>query len=64
MGGREYRYPASNPKVGVSIAFSFSQMGIVISTLSGIFLLGREEIQKSNWLSSPLAVYWYFPEAS
>ena len=36
----------ANPKVGVAIAFSFSQMGIVISTLGGIFLLGEKKSQK------------------
>ncbi|MFJ7679733.1 GRP family sugar transporter [Peribacillus sp. NPDC097198] len=36
----------ANPKVGVAIAFSFSQMGIVISTLGGIFLLGEKKSKK------------------
>src|SRR6478736_1222874 len=31
----------SQPKVGVATSFSLSQMGIVISTLGGIFLLGE-----------------------
>jgi len=32
----------SQPKVGVATSFSLSQMGIVISTLGGIFLLGEK----------------------
>ncbi|RFU65376.1 GRP family sugar transporter [Peribacillus glennii] len=36
----------ANPKVGVAIAFSISQMGIVISTLGGIFLLGEKKSKK------------------
>lgn len=36
----------ANPKVGVAIAFSFSQMGIVISTMGGIFLLGEKKSKK------------------
>ncbi|PLT35023.1 GRP family sugar transporter [Bacillus sp. V5-8f] len=36
----------ANPKVGVAIAFSLSQMGIVISTLGGIFLLGEKKSRK------------------
>lgn len=33
----------SQPKVGVATSFSLSQMGIVISTLGGIFLLGEKK---------------------
>ena len=36
----------ANPLVGVAIGFSFSQMGIVISTLGGIFLLGEKKSKK------------------
>ncbi|MFD0049537.1 GRP family sugar transporter [Actinomycetes bacterium NPDC127524] len=36
----------ANPKVGVAIGFTFSQMGIVISTLGGIFLLGEKKSGK------------------
>lgn len=36
----------ANPKVGVAIGFSFSQMGIVISTLGGIFILGEKKSKK------------------
>ena len=36
----------ANPRVGVAIAFSFSQMGIVISTLGGIFILGEKKSKK------------------
>ncbi|MFS0780399.1 GRP family sugar transporter [Bacillus sp. 1P06AnD] len=36
----------ANPRVGVAIGFSFSQMGIVISTLGGIFLLGEKKSKK------------------
>ncbi|MGN1402315.1 MAG: GRP family sugar transporter [Bacillus sp. (in: firmicutes)] len=36
----------ANPKVGVAIGFSFSQMGIVISTLGGVFLLGESKSKK------------------
>ena len=33
----------SQPRVGVATSFSLSQMGIVISTLGGIILLGEKE---------------------
>ena len=36
----------ANPLVGVAIGFSFSQMGIIISTLGGIFLLGEKKSKK------------------
>ncbi|MDQ0217831.1 glucose uptake protein [Peribacillus cavernae] len=36
----------ANPKVGVAVGFSFSQMGIVISTLGGVFLLGEKKSKK------------------
>ncbi|MFP7734977.1 RhaT/GlcU family sugar-proton symporter [Priestia aryabhattai] len=36
----------SQPKVGVATSFSLSQMGIVISTLGGIFLLGEEKTKR------------------
>ena len=36
----------ANPKVGVAVGFSLSQMGIVISTLGGIFLLGEKKTKK------------------
>ncbi|WP_050616188.1 GRP family sugar transporter [Bacillus testis] len=36
----------ANPRVGVAIGFSFAQMGIVISTLGGIFLLGEKKSKK------------------
>ncbi|RFU68259.1 GRP family sugar transporter [Bacillus sp. V59.32b] len=36
----------ANPKVGVAVGFSFSQMGIVISTLGGIFLLGEKKSKR------------------
>ena len=36
----------ANPKVGVAVGFSLSQMGIVISTLGGIFLLGEKKSKK------------------
>ncbi len=34
------------PRVGVATSFSFSQMGIIISTLGGIFLLGEKKSKK------------------
>lgn len=36
----------SQPKVGVATSFSLSQMGIVISTLGGIFLLGEKKSKR------------------
>jgi glucose uptake protein len=33
-------------KIGLALAFSFSQMGIIISTLGGIFLLGETKTKK------------------
>jgi glucose uptake protein len=36
----------SQPKVGVATSFSLSQMGIVISTLGGIFLLGEKKTKR------------------
>ena len=33
----------ANPRVGVAIGFSFSQMGIIISTLGGIFILHEKK---------------------
>lgn len=36
----------ANPRVGVAIGFSLAQMGIVISTLGGIFLLGEKKSKK------------------
>lgn len=36
----------ANPLVGVAVGFSFSQMGIIISTLGGIFLLGEKKSKK------------------
>ncbi|TYR79859.1 glucose transporter GlcU [Priestia megaterium] len=36
----------SAPRVGVATSFSFSQMGIIISTLGGIFLLGEKKSKK------------------
>ncbi|MGM9924054.1 MAG: GRP family sugar transporter [Bacillus sp. (in: firmicutes)] len=36
----------ANPRVGVAVGFSLSQMGIVISTLGGIFLLGEKKSKK------------------
>ncbi|WP_110111719.1 GRP family sugar transporter [Bacillus sp. CGMCC 1.16541] len=34
------------PRVGVATSFSFSQMGIIISTLGGIFLLGEKKSKR------------------
>ncbi|WP_047475585.1 RhaT/GlcU family sugar-proton symporter [Bacillus siamensis] len=36
----------SQPKVGVATSFSLSQMGIVVSTLGGIFLLGEKKTKR------------------
>ncbi|MBD0408000.1 glucose transporter GlcU [Bacillus siamensis] len=36
----------SQPKVGVATSFSLSQMGIVVSTLGGIFLLGEKKTNR------------------
>ncbi|KOO44271.1 RhaT/GlcU family sugar-proton symporter [Priestia koreensis] len=36
----------SQPRVGVATSFSLSQMGIVISTLGGIFILGEKKTKK------------------
>ncbi|MDN4523985.1 GRP family sugar transporter [Fictibacillus fluitans] len=36
----------SQPKVGVATSYSLSQMGIVISTLGGIFLLGEKKTKR------------------
>ncbi|OAZ69431.1 putative glucose uptake protein [Bacillus siamensis] len=36
----------SQPKVGVATSFSLSQMGIVVSTLGGIFLLGEKKSKR------------------
>ncbi|WP_409304588.1 GRP family sugar transporter [Peribacillus sp. SCS-155] len=36
----------SQPKVGVATSFSLSQMGIVISTFGGIFLLGERKTRR------------------
>ncbi|WP_044640583.1 GRP family sugar transporter [Risungbinella massiliensis] len=36
----------SQPKVGVAISFSLSQMGIVISTFGGIFFLGEKKSRR------------------
>ncbi|KXO04393.1 RhaT/GlcU family sugar-proton symporter [Bacillus paranthracis] len=36
----------SQPRVGVATSFSLSQMGIVISTLGGIFILGEKKTKR------------------
>jgi len=36
----------SQPRVGVATSFSLSQMGIIISTLGGIFLLGEKKTKR------------------
>lgn len=36
----------SQPKVGVATSFSLSQMGIVISTLGGIFIIGEKKTKR------------------
>ncbi|MGE8037091.1 glucose transporter GlcU [Lysinibacillus sp. KCTC 33748] len=36
----------SQPRVGVATSFSLSQMGIVIATLGGIFILGEKKTKK------------------
>ncbi|WP_222427453.1 GRP family sugar transporter, partial [Bacillus paralicheniformis] len=36
----------SQPRVGVATSFSLSQMGIVISTLGGIILLGEKKTKR------------------
>ncbi|MFC7686103.1 RhaT/GlcU family sugar-proton symporter [Ureibacillus sp. GCM10028918] len=36
----------SQPKVGVATSFSLSQMGIVIATLGGIFILGEKKTKR------------------
>ncbi|MER2170508.1 MAG: RhaT/GlcU family sugar-proton symporter [Psychrobacillus psychrodurans] len=36
----------SQPKVGVATSFSLSQMGIVISTLGGIFIIGEKKTRR------------------
>ncbi|MEI2438743.1 GRP family sugar transporter, partial [Priestia megaterium] len=36
----------SQPKVGVATSFSLSQMGIVISTLGGIIILGEKKTKR------------------
>lgn len=36
----------SQPKVGVATSFSLSQMGIVIATLGGIFILGENKTKR------------------
>lgn len=36
----------SQPRVGVATSFSLSQMGIVISTLGGIFILGEKKTRR------------------
>ena len=51
-------------QIGLAVGFSLSQMGIIISTLGGIFLLGEKKNQKrvqicGFWL---LACYfWWYP---
>ncbi len=42
----------SQPRVGVATSFSLSQMGIVISTLGGIFILGERKTKKQLVLIS------------
>lgn len=37
-------------EIGLAIGFSLSQMGIIISTLGGIFLLGERKTKKRNVL--------------
>lgn len=37
-------------EIGLAISFSLSQMGIIISTLGGIFLFRRKKIKKRNVL--------------
>ena len=42
MGSWKYVLFISQPRVGVATSFSLSQMGIIISTLGGILILGKE----------------------
>ncbi len=37
-------------EIGLAISFSLSQMGIIISTLGGIFLLGERKSKKEMFL--------------
>ena len=46
----------SQPKVGVATSFSLSQMGIVISTLGGIFLLGEKKTKRQLFYVSLASV--------
>lgn len=37
-------------EIGLAISFSLSQMGIIISTLGGIFLLGERKSKKKCFM--------------
>ncbi|AOR96768.1 putative glucose uptake protein [Bacillus subtilis] len=45
----------SQPRVGVATSFSLSQMGIVISTLGGIFIL-REKKTKRQLIAIAIGI--------
>ena len=36
--------------LGLAVGFSLSQMGIIISTLGGIFILGERKTKKSSFM--------------
>ena len=46
MGDWKYVLFISQPRVGVATSFSLSQMGIIISTLGGILILGEKKTKR------------------
>ena len=46
MGSWKYVLFISQPRVGVATSFSLSQMGIIISTLGGILILGERKTKR------------------
>lgn len=46
LGSWKYVLFISQPRVGVATSFSLSQMGIIISTLGGILILGERKTKR------------------
>ena len=48
-------------QIGLAVGFSLSQMGIIISTLGGIFLLGEKNQKEFKYvvLVACLLFWWY-----